>query len=150
MEDLKKKAEELGIKVDGRWSEDRLREEIESVEAEAETARLAAEAEAQAQADAEAERLRLEQEEAERVAAEARAKEEAEAQAVREAEDAEVRAEAESQGDIEVINLKANPMRSLGLAGYGRAVIPAAQLAGDPTLKRRIDRGVELGLLKVE
>ena len=28
MDDLKKQAEELGIKVDGRWSEDRLREEI--------------------------------------------------------------------------------------------------------------------------
>jgi hypothetical protein len=29
MDDLKKQAEELGIKVDGRWSEDRLREEID-------------------------------------------------------------------------------------------------------------------------
>ncbi len=29
MDDLKKQAEELGIKVDGRWSEERLREEID-------------------------------------------------------------------------------------------------------------------------
>lgn len=31
MDDLKKQAEELGIKVDGRWSEDRLRQEIDKV-----------------------------------------------------------------------------------------------------------------------
>ena len=29
MDDLKAQAEELGIKVDGRWSEERLREEID-------------------------------------------------------------------------------------------------------------------------
>lgn len=29
MDDLKKQAEELGIKIDGRWSEDRLREEVD-------------------------------------------------------------------------------------------------------------------------
>lgn len=29
MDDLKAQAEELGIKIDGRWSEDRLREEID-------------------------------------------------------------------------------------------------------------------------
>lgn len=29
MDELKKQAEELGIKIDGRWSEDRLREEID-------------------------------------------------------------------------------------------------------------------------
>jgi hypothetical protein len=30
-EDLKKQAEELGIKIDGRWSDDRIRQEIDSV-----------------------------------------------------------------------------------------------------------------------
>lgn len=29
MDDLKKQAEELGIKVDGRWSDDRIQEEID-------------------------------------------------------------------------------------------------------------------------
>lgn len=29
MDDLKKQAEELGIKIDGRWSDDRIREEID-------------------------------------------------------------------------------------------------------------------------
>lgn len=31
MSDLKKQAEELGLKVDGRWSDDRLQEEIDKV-----------------------------------------------------------------------------------------------------------------------
>lgn len=36
MDDLKKQAEELGIKIDGRWSEDRLREEIDKALADPE------------------------------------------------------------------------------------------------------------------
>lgn len=119
MEDLKKKAEELGIKVDGRWSEDRLREEIERVEAEAEAARLAAEAEAQdsgSQSSAPGQ--------------------------------VGIKVDFSDSDAFTVRNLQANPMRSLDLASYGERIVKVREGA-DEALMKKIQRGVELGLLEV-
>lgn len=51
---------------------------------------------------------------------------------------------------ITVTNLKANPMKVLGLASYGSAVFTERQLNADPRLYAKIKRGVDLGILKVE
>lgn len=61
----------------------------------------------------------------------------------------EPEAEAEDR-TVTVRNLKANPMRALGLDSYGSATFTEAQLSADSALVKKIERGVELGLLKVE
>lgn len=68
-----------------------------------------------------------------------------------------VEAGAASSGDhavaiepITIRNLKANPMRALGLDSYGSATFTESQFASDAVLEKRVLRGVELGLLKVE
>ena len=59
--------------------------------------------------------------------------------------------EPEAEGRTTTIrNLKANPMRALGLDSYGSATFTEAQLSADATLVKKIERGVLLGLLKVE
>lgn len=170
MDKLKKQAEELGIKVDGRWSEDRLREEIETAQAAKAAAdeQAAAEAEAERQAQ---EAQRAAEDEAARLAAEAQAEAEAQALAQQEAEaaaqaaaeeQARLDAEAEAnraaqdealereiaEGSVVLVNLQANPVRNLGLEGYGEATILPHQL--DAITIKRIQRGVDLGLLKVK
>jgi hypothetical protein len=91
MTDLEKQAEELGIKVDGRWSEERLQQEIdkalagpeaknEADDTKAELAALRAEKAERDRLDAEraaAEKLKADQEKAEEIAAAAKAEKEA-------------------------------------------------------------------------
>lgn len=61
---------------------------------------------------------------------------------------ADPEAEAEDR-TVTIRNLKANPMRALGLDSYGSATFTEAQLSTDATLVKKIERGVLLGLLKV-
>ena len=61
--------------------------------------------------------------------------------------------EPEPEGEDRIVtirNLKANPMRALGLDSYGSATFTEAQLSADATLVQKIERGVLLGLLKVD
>ena len=51
---------------------------------------------------------------------------------------------------VTIRNLKANPMRALGLGSYGSATFTGAQLSADAMLVKKIERGVLLGLLKVD
>ena len=90
MEELKQQAEALGIKVDGRWSEERLQDEIDKA--------LAAPA-------------------------------------------------PKAHGGT-LTNLRANPSKRLGLAGFGSVELTAAQL-GDQHLMARIAHGVETGVLSL-
>lgn len=160
MSNLKKKAEDLGIEVDGRWSDERIQKEIDQVtaqknaEAEAvktaqaeEAARLEAEEKERKQAE-EAEKARLaEEKKAEQAAAQQR---ELEAKAEEEAEAQRLAFEAEQDAKaVTVFSLQANPMRSLGLAGYGEATLTAAQMA-DPRTAKKFERARELGLIKVK
>jgi ribosomal protein L15 len=125
MDKLKKQAEELGIKVDGRWSEERLQEEIN----EALALKADAAAEAQRKADEDA-RLK------------------AEALAEIEAREAALAAQ-ESDEAVTIINLQANPMKVLGLKSYGEAKLTAAQMA-DPRFTAKVERARLLGLIKVK
>lgn len=92
MEELKAQAEALGIKVDGRWSEERLQDEIDkALEAPAPAAKSKA---------------------------------------------------------TTVTNLRANPSKRLGLAGFGSVALSADQLA-DKHLMARVAHGVETGVLSL-
>lgn len=153
MDKLTKQAEALGIKVDGRWSEERLRSEIDEAQAAHDAAeaqqKARVEAEAKEKADAEAQELarkeREEQEaEAERARIEAEEKAAAEAEAQREAFEKEQEADS-----VTVINLQANPMRSLGLASYGESTLTGVQMS-DPRFAAKIERARNLGLIKVK
>lgn len=172
MDELIKQAESLGIKVFKSWDEDRLKTEIaKAVEAGASTgsdpeADAAAEAEAEARREAEekaadeelaAEEQRLAAEKAESDAAlqaEIDAKAEQDALATKAREDALMEAMAAAQEPedrtVTIRNLKANPMRALGLDSYGSATFTEAQLSADSMLVKKIERGVLLGLLKAE
>jgi len=128
LDELKKQAEALGIKVDGRWSEDRLREEI-------------AEKLAEQPAAEEAPEEVVEPESAEPV------EPVAEVAADPVEPEPEIEPEVEVDG-VHLRNLQANPMLSLGLEGYGVGFIPAHRL--DAMTEKRIQRGIDLGLLRVE
>jgi hypothetical protein len=153
VDDLKKQAKELGIKVDGRWSEERLQEEVN----EALAAKAAADAEIQAEIE-ERDRVQAEQEEAEqarlakeaqdRADAEALAEIEAREKAEKEAYEAAL-AEKDDEDSVVIINLQANPMKVLGLTSYGEATLTAAQLA-DPRFYAKVERAKTLGLIKVK
>lgn len=152
MTDLEKQAKELGIKVDGRWSAERLQAEIdEKLAADPEP-----EAVEEAAVDPVAEAPVVEQEaatapvdpepEADLTAANAEIESEIQARF-----DASQDAAAEPvENSITVINLQANPMAVLGLTSYGSAVLTERQLNADPRLYAKIKRGVDLGILKVE
>jgi len=129
VEELKSQAEALGIKVDGRWSEDRLREEIEAVQA-AKAATSPVEPAPEAPQDP--------------------AKPEPEPEPEPEPQTEGEANQAYSGQQVTVSNLKANPMKSLGLESYGTATFTETQLAIDPSIEARILRGVELGILRVE
>lgn len=154
MDELKKQAEELGIKVDGRWSAERLQAEIDE--------RLAADPEPEAVEQPVVETVAeipvVEPESvAEPVEPEPEpeidllAKGNAEILAAIEARaPADGRASDDVEPSITVINLQANPMKVLGLESYGSAVFTERQLDADPRLYAKIKRGVDLGILKVE
>lgn len=100
MDELKAQAEELGIKVDGRWSEERLQSEIDKA--------LSADDE----------------------------------------EPADKPAAPVVPSGMTIKNLRANPIKSLGLGSYGERTFTELELT-DPRRMARIRRAVELGLLKV-
>lgn len=153
MDKLKKQAEELGIKVDGRWSEERLQEEINEALAvkaqeDAEAQRKAQEEAQYRQAEEEAEQARLAKEAQDKADADALAEIEAREKAEREAQEAALKAQ-ESDAEMTIINLQANPMKVLGLASYGEATLTSAQMA-DKRFAAKVQRAVDLGLIKVK
>lgn len=153
MDDLKKQAEELGIKVDKRWSDETLQEEVNK----ALTAKAAADAEIQAEieerarvraAEEEAEQARLAKETQGAADAAALAEIEAREKAEKEAYDAALAAK-DDEDSVVIVNLQANPMKVLGLTSYGEATLTAAQLA-DPRFYAKVERAKTLGLIKVK
>lgn len=153
MDKLTKQAEALGIKVDGRWSEDRLRSEIEEAQAALDAAeaqeKLRVEAEAKEKEEAEAqEKARKEREEQEAEAELARIEAEEKAAAQAEAQREAFQKE-QSKNSVTIINLQPNPMRSLGLDGYGEAELTGVQMS-DPRFAAKIERARNLGLIKVK
>lgn len=161
MDELKKQAEELGIEVDGRWGEERLRAEIDkALDAPADNADALAEAAAKAAAEAEAlaiaeaealamaEAEKAKAEEEARLAAEleAKAKEEADALA---AQEEMARASRYERRAPTIKNLRENPNRRLGLKGFGSVQLTEAQM-GDESLLKRIKHGIDTGVLSAE
>lgn len=154
MSDLKKQAEELGIKVDGRWSDERLQAEIDEMLAKDPVAvdepsmvddlpDGPAEPEVEVLAPGVVDPL---------VAGNAEIQAEIEARAPADGRESDEPTEAVDPADhsITVTNLQVNPMKVLGLASYGSVVFTERQLNADPRLYAKIKRGVELGILKVE
>lgn len=147
MDELIKQAESLGVKVFKSWDEERLKAEIAKV--------VAANAASSGDHAVAIEPVVITVDGDPDLAAEAIAKELAKAAAKPETQAPSVSSQIMMQVDVSdepamtVINLKANPMRSLGLDGYGSKVF-AFKEAADEALMRKIRRGVELGLLKVE
>ena len=147
MDELIKQAESLGIKVFKSWDEERLKSEIAKV-VESRAASSGDHAVA-------IEPVTITVDGDPDLVAEAIGKELAKATTDRETQAPSVSSQIMMQVDVSdepamtVINLKANPMRSLGLDGYGSKVF-AFKEAADEALMRKIRRGVELGLLKVE
>lgn len=143
MDELKKQAEELGIKVDGRWSAERLQAEIDEVlakepEHDAETPEAVAEPEARTEP--------VEPEPEPELDAEAKAAGDAEIQA-----DIQARFDAsQAEGSVTVINLQENTMMALGLEGlHSEATLTAAQMAL-PRFAAKVQRAIDLGLIMVK
>lgn len=124
MDELKKQAAELGIKVDGRWSEERLQAEIDE--------KLAADPEPEV----------IPQPDAGPVVEAPAVLEEPVVEAV-------VEPEADEVEFVVIQNLQANPMKSLGLDSYGEARLTELQMA-DARFAAKVKRAVELGLIKVK
>lgn len=172
MDELIKQAESLGIKVFKSWDEDRLKAEIAKVAGTGDSTGSDSEADAAAEADAKAKRDAEEEAAADELAAEEqrladeKAKADSDLQAEIDAKAAETALIAKAREDalmeamastkepedrtVTIRNLKANPMRALGLDSYGSATFTEAQLSADATLVQKIERGVLLGLLKVD
>lgn len=128
MSDLKKQAEELGIQVDGRWSDSKIQAMIDE--------KLAADPEPEVAEDPASETLAEGDEEA---------ADEPEADPVEPDSEEQV----EATQSVTIKNLQANPMKSLGLASYGEVTLTELQMA-DPAVAARVKRAVELGLIQVK
>lgn len=144
MDELKKQAEELGIKVDGRWSKDRIQEEIDAKLAEGQlqevvdqSAVVQAEQIAEPQADEVVEQGEGGDEEGQ---------EEGERQSF-----TDPKPEVFEQPESAVItSMIENPMRAFGLSGKGStATVHAAQLR-DKAFLAKLQRAIELGMIKGE
>lgn len=141
MDELIKQAESLGIKVFKSWDEERLKAEIAKVvEANAASSGDHAVTIEPVTITADGDPDQIAKVIAESIAS---------AIAPAPAEEPEPEAEAEDR-TVTIRNLKANPMRALGLDSYGSATFTESQFASDAVLEKRVLRGVELGLLKVE
>lgn len=140
MDELKKQAEELGIKVDGRWSAERLQAEIDE--------KLAADPEPVPQPDAEPiQETPVIEPVVETPAVEQDSVDEPEAPA--DPVEPEPEPEVEAVESITITSLIENPMRAFGLTGKGSsATIRLDQL--DKALSAKIRRAVELGFIKGE
>lgn len=146
MDELKKQAEELGIKVDKRWSEETLQEKIdEKLAADPEPEVVAEVHEGLGETAPEA----GDQDEPEPAPEpELSAEEQAAADAEIEAE-IQARFDASQDNGVVIVNLQANPMKSLGLTSYGEATITELQMA-DPRFAKKVERAIQLGLVKVK
>lgn len=146
MDELKKQAAELGIKVDGRWSEERLQAEIDE--------KLAADPEPEVipQPDAEPVVEAPAVLEDPVVDPEPVVEPEAVVDPVEPEPEPEPEPEVDADADevefVIIQNLQANPMKSLGLASYGEARLTELQMA-DARFAAKVKRAVELGLIKV-
>lgn len=139
MDELKKQAEDLGIKVDGRWSAERLQAEIDEKLAE----------------DAPEAPVVVDEPVMDTAPVEPEPEPEFDAEA-KAAADAEIEAEIQARydasqqdGSVVIINLQANPMKVLGLASYGEATLTAAKMA-DPRFAAKVQRAIDLGLIMVK
>ena len=143
MDELKKQAAELGIKVDGRWSEERLQAEIDE--------KLAADPEPEVipQPDAEPAVEAPAVPDDPVVDPEPVVEPEAAVDPVDPEPEPEVEADADEVEFVIIQNLQANPMKSLGLDSYGEARLTELQMA-DARLAAKVKRAVELGLIKVK
>ena len=145
MDELIKQAESLGIKVFKSWDEERLKAEIAKV--------VAAKAASSGDHAVAIEPITItvdgDPDQIAKVIAESIAPAIAPAPAEEPEPEPEAEAEAEDR-TVTIRNLKANPMRALGLDSYGSATFTEAQLSADATLVQKIERGVLLGLLKVD
>lgn len=143
MDELIKQAESLGIKVFKSWDEDRLKTEIAKVvEAKAASSGDHAVAIEPVTITVDGDPDQIAEVVSEQLAATPAAEPEPEPEA-------EAEAEAEDR-TATIRNLKANPMRALGLDSYGSVIFTEAQLSADSMLVKKIERGVLLGLLKVD
>lgn len=139
MDELIKQAESLGIKVFKSWDEDRLKAEIAKVveSSAASSGDHAVTIEpVTITVDGDPDQI-------------AKVIAESIAPAIAPAPAEEPEPEAEDR-TVTIRNLKANPMRALGLDSYGSTTFTEAQLSADATLVQKIERGVLLGLLKVD
>lgn len=144
MDELKKQAEELGIKVDGRWSKDRIQEEIDAKLAEGQLQEVvdqSAVVQAEQVPESQADEV-VEQEEGD----EEEGQEEGERQPF-----TDPKPEVVEQPESAVItSMVENPMRAFGLNGKGStATVHAAQLR-DKAFLAKLQRAIELGMIKGE
>lgn len=121
MDELIKQAEELGIKVDKRWKEERLREEIEKAKAK-EPAGASVSVSVNAAPDVTPEAV------ADQLS--------------------KVLAPSKPAAGVTVKNLTANPNKRLGIAPNGTLVLTSEQLS-DRQFMARIDHGVKTGVLGI-
>ena len=141
MDELKKQAEELGIKVDGRWSAERLQAEIDE--------KLAADPEPEVVEPVVAAPVIQEEPVVEAPLVEPEPVVDPEVVADPVEPEPEPEPEVEAAESITITSLIENPMRAFGLAGKGSsATIRLDQL--DKALSAKIRRAVELGLIKGE
>jgi len=160
LDDLKKQAEELGIKVDGRWSAERLQAEIDeklAADPEPEVVEPAAEDPAVEQEEPVAEPETVadpvepepEPEPEPELSAEDKAAADAEIEAEIQARFEESQAHADDS--VVVTSLIANPMKVFGLAGEGStATFTRQQLAADSRLTAKLQRALDSGMVTVE
>lgn len=121
MDELIKQAEALGIKVDKRWKEDRLREEIEKALAEepaGQTVSVAIEAAPGSSLGAVSENL------------------------------VKVVAPAKPRSGVTIKNMTPNRNKRLGIDPHGTLTLTSEQLS-DRQFMARIDHGVETGVLGI-
>jgi hypothetical protein len=138
MDDLKKQAEELGIKVDGRWSAEKLQEKIDERLAE----EPAPAPEPVEEPDEEVPVVVEEPDVPEVVAPE---------DPVRDPEPPESDADSDVWGAILVTSLIENPMKVFGLTGKGStAIFTRSQLAADKRLVAKLERAEAAGMVSVE
>jgi len=150
VDDLKKQAEELGIKVDKRWSDQRLQAEID--EKLAETPEPAVEQPEIAPEAVELEPVVEPESVTDPIEPESEFSPEVKAAADAEIQD-EIQARfdvAQEEGAVVVTNLQASPMKALGLASYGEVTFTQGDLARDPQLVKKLERAELLGLVKIE
>lgn len=138
MDELKKQAEALGIKVDGRWSEDRLREEIEKVQAQ-----LQPDVDPAQEPEGPEEGVEPESEEPQ---APAEPKHE---QSGIDDIVVPMDKEAVSAVGFTITSLIENPMKALGLKGLGDTATITVGRLSDERFVAKLQRAEELGMIKV-